>query len=99
MVENPLSEEDWRRRDDARILVTAEKIKADPERLSAAKAAAKQMVEEEQKELSSLRKVAGSNINVSQSEKNTVVTKAKRFNLQQKKTVGRKSTFNIFKRI
>ena len=54
-----LTESDWAARDDARTLAHAEEIKADEKRLTAAKQQAGAMLEEEQKELTALRKVAG----------------------------------------
>ena len=49
----------WQGRSDARTLAEAEAIKADKARLENAKKEAKSMVEEREKELNGMRKVAG----------------------------------------
>lgn len=57
--EVPASEAEWAAQDDARTLARAEEIKADHQRLQAAKTQAVKLLEKEQDELASLRKVAG----------------------------------------
>ena len=54
-----LTEADWSARSDAMTLAHAEEIKADEKRHAAAKQQAGTMLEEEQRELTALRKVAG----------------------------------------
>lgn len=54
----PLTEADWRARDDARTLAVAEEIKADKARMDNATEAAVKMLEEEKKELVAISKVA-----------------------------------------
>jgi hypothetical protein len=54
----PMSDKEWRAREDARTLAIANVIAEDPQRLSAAKDAARKMAEEEQKEASAMKKVA-----------------------------------------
>lgn len=49
------NEPEW----DARTLAEAERIKADPGRLSAAKSAVKTLVKKEQQELAAMKKVSG----------------------------------------
>ncbi len=58
-VPKPMTEAQWRARDDARALMEAEKIKKDPKRLKAAKAAAKAMLEEAQEQVAAAKKFAG----------------------------------------
>lgn len=53
------TEAQWRKEDDARTLIEAEKIKSDKSRLSGAQQAAKSMVNEKKKEAAALSKVAG----------------------------------------
>ena len=49
----------WRGRDDAYVLAQSEAIKADKERYANAQKEARNMVNEREKELNSMRKVAG----------------------------------------
>jgi len=51
-------EKEWRAKDDARTLATAEVVRNDPTRLSAAKVAAKQMAEDEKEEARAMTRVA-----------------------------------------
>lgn len=51
-------EKEWRAENDARVLVEAEVIMGDPERLKAAQAKAKKMVEEKKRESEAMAKVA-----------------------------------------
>jgi len=53
------SERQWRQEDDARVLASAEQIKADKGRLQGAQEAAKRMLAEREKETAGLRLVAG----------------------------------------
>jgi len=55
-----VQEKEWRGRDDAYTLATAEQIKADPTRMKAAATQAKKMAAEKAKELSSMSKIANS---------------------------------------
>lgn len=57
-MSQPLSEKDWRARDDAHTLAEAEHIKDDNGRLDAATTAAKRMADEEAERGKALRKVA-----------------------------------------
>lgn len=52
-------EKQWQAQDDARTLATAEVVKNDPGRLSAAKVAAKRMAEEEKDSAKAMTRVAG----------------------------------------
>lgn len=54
----PMDERDWEAESDARHMMESEKIKADPERLKKAQAAAKKMQGEKQDEAGALQKVA-----------------------------------------
>lgn len=51
-------EKEWQAQDDARTLATAEVVKNDPPRLSAAKVAAKRMAEEEKDQAKAMTRVA-----------------------------------------
>jgi len=53
------SEKQWRQESDARVLASAEQIKADKGRLQGAQEAAKRMLAEREKETAGLRSVAG----------------------------------------
>lgn len=53
-----LDEKRWRQEDDARTLARAEEIKKDAARLRGAKAAAKRIVQEQNKSVEALKKVA-----------------------------------------
>ena len=57
--DQPISNDDWRARDDATTLARAEKIKSDPGRLEKARLQAAKLLEEEKRDISNLRKVAG----------------------------------------
>jgi hypothetical protein len=59
ILEGPKTEKEWQAQDDAYTLARAEEIKADENRLSAAKEQAGKMLAKEQEELAALRKVAG----------------------------------------
>ena len=52
-------EKRWRGRDDAYVLAQSEAIKADKDRYANAQKEAKNMVDEREKELNAMRKVAG----------------------------------------
>lgn len=58
------SEEDrrWMRRDDARTLANAEEIKADKERYKQAKIGAREILDEENRRLDGMAKVAGQKV-------------------------------------
>lgn len=58
-IDRPLTDREWRARDDARTLAVAEEIKQDKARLSNAKVAASKMLEEQKEETKALSKVAG----------------------------------------
>lgn len=53
-----LDEKRWRQEDDARTLARAEEIKKDAARLRGAKAAARRIVQEQNKSVEALKKVA-----------------------------------------
>jgi len=55
---NPVSDKEWRARDDADTLARAEEIKDDEARLATAKAAATKMAEDKAEEAEAMRKVA-----------------------------------------
>ncbi len=52
-------EQKWRNEDDARTLAQAAAIQADPKRVAGAKKAATAMLKEKEKDINSLRKIAG----------------------------------------
>jgi hypothetical protein len=56
------SEAKWQAKDDAYTLSQAEAIKSDPQRLEDARKAAKEMLEEKQKEMNGLKKITGQRI-------------------------------------
>lgn len=58
MVET-VEESDWKAAADARILVEADVIRNDPERLKAAQEKAKKMLEEKKRESEAMARVAG----------------------------------------
>ena len=53
------SDEQWQREEDAYTLAKAEEIKSDPARLSKAKQTAKQLLDDQRRQASSLSRVAG----------------------------------------
>ena len=55
----PTSEEDWEAESDARTLAEAEGIKAVPEKMKKAQAAAKRMLAEEKAKAEAMEKIAG----------------------------------------
>jgi len=55
---SPVSDKEWRARDDADTLARAEEIKADKTRLDTAQAAATKMAEDKAEEAAAMRKVA-----------------------------------------
>jgi len=93
-IARPMSEKDWRARDDAYTLSTAEEIKADPTRLDAARVQAKRMADEEVEKLKGLRKVAR------QKTTSHRVTGMKRKSAKSAKQESKaKTTHNVFTRI
>jgi hypothetical protein len=59
---SPMSDWEWKARDDARTLAEAEAIKKDQTRLDRAQKAAAKMVEDETDRLKGLKKVAGKKV-------------------------------------
>jgi len=57
-ISRPMSDKEWRAREDALTLAKANRIADDPKRMSAAKQAAQQMAEEEKKDAAAMSKVA-----------------------------------------
>jgi hypothetical protein len=88
-------EKEWRAQDDARTLATAEVVKNDPPRLSAAKVAAKRMAEEEKDSAKAMTRVAGirkaNTLSNDKDEGEGAKKKAKR--------AKPKNTHNVFNRI
>lgn len=87
MIDRPLSEKEWRARDDAHTLARAEEIKQDRPRLNEAQNAAKTMLEDQRKETQALAKVAKQPQN-----------KGPQTPVKQKQG-RRSSTHNVFRRI
>ena len=58
MAVEPISDSEWKARDDAYTLAEAKRIQADKQRLNNAQEAAKKMLQEKNEELSAMRKVA-----------------------------------------
>lgn len=55
----PLSDKEWRARDDFRTLAEAEKIKRSKKRMQEAKAAGKKELDEKQEEINAMKKITG----------------------------------------
>lgn len=87
-----MTDQEHRARWDAESLAQAEKIKADPERLSRAKEAAKKLADEEAEDARAMRKVAGRRTQSRASGPSGSTTRIK-------KTPTQPNDFNVFKRI
>ena len=57
-IVGPASEDDWQAEDDARTIVRAEAIKADPKRMEKARAAAKKIADRERIEKETMESLA-----------------------------------------
>ena len=89
-------EREWRAQDDARTLATAEVVRNDPNRLSAAKVAAKRMAEEEKDSAQAMSRVA----NIRKAK--TLPSNDEADGESSKKKMRRakpKNTHNVFNRI
>jgi hypothetical protein len=90
-------EREWRAQDDARTLATAEVVKNDPTRLSAAKVAAKRMAEEEKDSAKAMTRVAGiRKANTLSNDKEGDVDSKKKARRSSQKP---KNAHNVFNRI
>ena len=92
MISDPISDNDWRARDDARTLVSAEEIKADEERFKNAQEAARKLLDDKKQETIALKKIAGQ----SSGQTNKTLSEG-----QKAPSIGQKITnsFNVFKKI
>lgn len=82
----PLSDKEWRAREDARTLAMANVISEDPKRMYAAKQAAQRMAEEEQRDASAMKKVAKGQRSKPATEKSV-----SNFNVFQRLTKGKQN--------
>lgn len=87
-------EKEWRAQDDARTLATAEVVKNDPTRLTAAKVAAKRMAEEEKDSAIAMTRVANIRKANTLSPKGDGEPNKKKF-----RKAKPKNTHNVFNRI
>ena len=87
-------EKEWQAKDDARTLATAEVVKNDSARLSAAKVAARVMAEEEKEEAKAMTRVANMR------KTNTLSSNDKEGGESKPKRKAKpKNTHNVFNRI
>jgi len=96
MITEPISDTDWRARDDARTLAIAEEIKDDEARMNAAKSAAAEMLKESAKETRAIAKVAkASKGNAARQGSNPSRPAGRKTNPK----AGRPNKFNVGRRI
>ena len=86
-------EKEWRAQDDARTLATAEVVRNDPTRLSAAKVAARRMAEEEKDQAKAMTRVANMR------KTNTLSSNGGSEKKSRRAKAKPKNTHNVFNRI